>query len=737
MSFSSSRGNSSADISSNGKFPNGRRASSSSSSSSLDSVARTMSILRGKSNVQMLLQDFEEVSKSNKNTARLSEETGLTPNEIIQQVSKPSAEDTAQFKLKLQQSLHHLIDLERNGRHITPSNTNDHEEANISTSTSTSTTSTNTQQTAEVSSKSPLPTFLAGLPVSARSSGRNVVKRPSSKMIVPVNNNSSIPPPMMPTGSDGNGLQPIKSMSAMVPPNKSDHANFLFGQSEEEAVANWMVLNPDSSFCLAWDVLQFFCLCYTIFLTPYAASFFSYERYMRHWSRSTDRLTDIFYFVDIFLNFHKPFVDMTTGELVTNRKAIAKKYLKGWFAFDLIITIPWDFLLSSSSISRSATKLPRTLRIVRVSRAAKLLRVLKVDRFFEFCEDKLGISRNHIVVIQLLIMILIIAHFTACGFYLAGTLNEEYEKKSWIATNKLLNVDSMEAYLTSLYWSFTMMATVGFGDIVPVTYTERLFTIFGMVISAGTYAFMIASLSATVASLNVTKRKYYERLNEINSYMKSREVPIALQLRTRQYYRYYLQRKTVYNENLILEDLPHHLREEITDHYIRQTIKNVLFFQDMAKGFTSLIAMHLKPIFHVPGTIILMANDTANEFFIMAKGVVEVFDVNPETLQEQVIAYLYEGDHFGEMALLLEEQEGKRNASVRATEYTELHGLEYAVLQRSLTRYSCALSKMMKIALARKKLLSNLHKAKIANLVRALQRKYYISYNLVEYFSNY
>ncbi|DAZ92480.1 TPA: hypothetical protein N0F65_012710, partial [Lagenidium giganteum] len=512
-------------------------------------------------------------------------------------------------------------------------------------------------------------------------------------------------------------------------------------EAEEEATAEpsrWLVY-PDSTFGFCWDSLQLMCLCYTILITPYSGSFFSYEKYQAHWSHVTDRITDVYYFLDIIVHLQTPYFDVHRGELVCSRRQIARNYARGWLAFDVIVTVPWDLLLTIFHINQAtgATKWTRTLRIVRVSRAAKLLRVLQFDRLFEFCEDRLGLSRNHIVVVQLLMIILLVAHFTACGFYLTGTMNEDYEKLSWIAKNKLLGVDSFEAYMTSLYWSFTMMATVGFGDIVPITFPERVFTIFAMLVSAGTYAFMIASMSATVGSLNVTKRLYYEKINEINAYMKSRELPAALQLRTRKYYRYYLQRKTVYNENRILDDLPVGLREEVTAHYIQQTIKHVLFFQNMDRAFTSMIALQLKPVFHPPQTVILCAGDIADEFFILAKGVVQVFDVlesahgkQPSAIsattraRETTIAYLYEGDHFGEMALLLEEQQGKRSASVRATEYSELFSLEYAELQEALTKFPDALTKMMRLALSRKKLVANLHKAKIVNLVSAIQRKH-------------
>jgi len=114
--------------------------------------------------------------------------------------------------------------------------------------------------------------------------------------------------------------------------------------------------------------------------------------------------------------------------------------------------------------------------------------------------------------------------------------------------------------------------------------------------------------------------------------------------------------------------------------------------------------------------------------FIVARGVLQVYEPH-EDGEDQEISFLYDGDHFGEMALLLEEQNGKRTASVRAKIYCELHTLEYKHLQLGLSRYSSAMDKLMSLALNRKALLTNLRKTKITNLINNAQSKLKICSN--------
>ncbi|EQC37776.1 hypothetical protein SDRG_04803 [Saprolegnia diclina VS20] len=517
------------------------------------------------------------------------------------------------------------------------------------------------------------------------------------------------------------------------------------------------ILYPSHQFRVIWDAMNLVLLAYVCTVVPYVSSFYSvavralliarllsdFQDYQVSQWVIADNITDMLYALDIVIMFRSAYVDPKTGDVVSSPRQIAAMYVRGWLGFDVFATFPWDTVFRALwSAQTHATQLPRLLRVLRLTRIAKVLRVLKVQTFVEFCEDKLNINRNYIVVSKLLLCILFVAHFTACGFYFIGTtINDDYAagmaaqdpSTSWIAYATFAKhiwqttYSKLDMYISSLYFAFTMMATVGFGDFVPVTITERMFTIVGMVVSAGTYAFMIASVSSSVASMNVTKNRYFERLNELNAYMESRGLPGPLQLRTRRYYRYFLQRKTVYDESRILEDLSSSLREEITDHYIRMTIKNITFFQDVPKGFTAYIAVYLKPLFLSPHSTVLKMGEYGSEMFIVARGVLQVFEPthtpDGEEADDIEISFLFDGDHFGEMALLLEEQQGKRTASVRAKIYCELHGLEYKHLQTGLTRYPSAMDKLMGVALHRKCLVTNLRKTKITNLITSVQKK--------------
>ncbi len=64
----------------------------------------------------------------------------------------------------------------------------------------------------------------------------------------------------------------------------------------------------------------------------------------------------------------------------------------------------------------------------------------------------------------------------ACGFHFILKYSTNGEN-NWISNIGAQNSDWSERYINSLYFSFTTMITVGFGDIVPKTKLEKLYVV--------------------------------------------------------------------------------------------------------------------------------------------------------------------------------------------------------------------------------------------------------------------
>ena len=57
-----------------------------------------------------------------------------------------------------------------------------------------------------------------------------------------------------------------------------------------------------------------------------------------------NRVVDVGFFTDIFLNFRVARFDRQTGTWITDRKAVALIYVRSTFLIDFLSTVPWDLL---------------------------------------------------------------------------------------------------------------------------------------------------------------------------------------------------------------------------------------------------------------------------------------------------------------------------------------------------------------------------------------------------------
>lgn len=79
---------------------------------------------------------------------------------------------------------------------------------------------------------------------------------------------------------------------------------------------------------------------------------------------------------DLFLSFFVTYYD-SFGNLITDKKEIAKSYLSKWFWVDLPAIIPWEMFFSSASSDANTQKYIKLLKCIR------LLRIFHIIKFME------------------------------------------------------------------------------------------------------------------------------------------------------------------------------------------------------------------------------------------------------------------------------------------------------------------------------------------------------------------
>ncbi|KAG5850943.1 hypothetical protein ANANG_G00087740 [Anguilla anguilla] len=404
-------------------------------------------------------------------------------------------------------------------------------------------------------------------------------------------------------------------------------------------IHKWTVLHY-SPFKAVWDWLILLLVIYTAILTPYSAAFLlnDHEEVAMHNCSYTcntlsvvDLIVDIMFIIDILINFRTTYVNVN-DEVVSHPFRIAVHYFKGWFLIDMVAAIPFDLLIYRNGEETTTLigllKTARLLRLVRVAR--------KLDRYSEY---------GAAVLFLLMCTFALIAHWLAC-----------------ICSGPSIK----DKYVTALYFTFSSLTSVGFGNVSPNTNSEKIFSICVMLIGSLMYASIFGNVSAIIQRLYSGTARYHTQMLRVREFIRFHQIPNPLRQRLEEYFQHAWSYTNGIDMNAVLKGFPECLQADICLHLNRTLLQNCKAFKGSTKGCLRALAMKFKTTHAPPGDTLVHAGDVLTALYFISRGSIEILR------GDVVVAILGKNDIFGE-PINLYTRPGKSNADVRALTYCDLH----------------------------------------------------------------
>lgn len=99
--------------------------------------------------------------------------------------------------------------------------------------------------------------------------------------------------------------------------------------------------------------------------------------------------------------------------------------------------------------------------------------------------------------------------------------------------------DKAHSYISALYFTMSCMSTVGFGNIASITFSEKCFGVFLMIISALLYAAIFGHMTTIIQQMTSSTVRYHEMISNVREFIKLQEVPYELAERVMDYVVYF------------------------------------------------------------------------------------------------------------------------------------------------------------------------------------------------------
>jgi voltage-gated potassium channel len=407
-------------------------------------------------------------------------------------------------------------------------------------------------------------------------------------------------------------------------------------------------------------LLVFVALAGTI-VTSYRLTFRLVQMDIVYW------LITAFYILDIPYSFNQA---VKKGLVVhADRRSIARLYLKGWFAVDVLSAIPFTafFIAASGNASLGgAWGVSALIDMVVVAKVLKMAKISKVSAIFRDIRESLSVNPALMRLVTFAFWFVTVVHLMACGWCLIGATELERPQA--------------DQYIRALYWCVTTIATIGYGDYTPNhnSNIQIIYTIAVMVFGVGMYGYIIGNVATLIANLDTARAHYQEKMEEVNDFMRTKGMPARLQGRVRDYYAYLWETRKSIATTSITADLPPTLSMDIMLFLNKSILEKVALFKNANEIFIREIVQLLQPMVFLPDDYIIRQGEYGDCMYFLSNGDVEVL-VNGVR-----VAALGQGSPVGETALI---QGERRMASVRALSYCDMYKLSKADFDALRHRY--------------------------------------------------
>lgn len=370
-----------------------------------------------------------------------------------------------------------------------------------------------------------------------------------------------------------------------------------------------------------------------------------------------DLLVSVVAGINIYLYFHKPYVSYKDP----------KAWLNIGLVFDIICLVPLSmFIYLSSDISPDWVIYFNLL-------CARHIRHIK-----PFLDEFDSLQPITYRLIPLIISLPLLVHLVACGWIVLG------------GGTAGIDPDPIFNYIRAVYWSFTTLTTVGYGDISAKTAAQMLYACGVQVAGVGVFGFILSNVASLLSRLDAAREHHMDSLDRIETFMQTHAIPGSLRANTRSFYHYLWKSKKGYTDRTLLEELPSKLQSELLLFINKSIIDKVPFLKEASPEMIEDLMQRLEPRIFVPGEKIFKIDEPGDALYFIHSGEVEI-----QNRENQTLARLKDGAFFGEMALL---NDKPRSATAKAATYCDaylLHKQAFAAVAESYPEFKKHLENVM------------------------------------------
>ncbi|KAK8650010.1 hypothetical protein V6N13_139661 [Hibiscus sabdariffa] len=386
-------------------------------------------------------------------------------------------------------------------------------------------------------------------------------------------------------------------------------------------------------------------------------------------------LADAFYALHMVIKFRTAYVSPTSrvfgrGELVTDPRMIAGKYLKSDFFIDLLAALPlpqiviW-FIIPATRSSHADYTNNALVLIVLVQYVPRLYLIFPLSS--QIIKSTGVVTKTAWAGAAYNLLLYMLASHVCNGFQLAiketsplqcnlhyldcGTLldggRQKWENTTVVFTNcqpsdngfdygifeialtkQVLSSDFLQKYFYCLWWGLQNLSSYGQSLNASTFVWETLFAILIAIVGLVLFAHLIGNMQTYLQSITVRLEEWRLKRRDTEEWMRHRQLPQDLRERVQRFVQYKWLATRGVDEESIVRALPPDLRRDIQRHLCLDLVRRVPFFSQMDDQLLDAICERLVSSLSTQGTYIVREGDPVMEMLFIIRGKLESCTTN-------------------------------------------------------------------------------------------------------------
>mmetsp|Transcript_26176 Transcript_26176/g.78809 ORF Transcript_26176/g.78809 Transcript_26176/m.78809 type:complete len:397 (-) Transcript_26176:1365-2555(-) len=196
--------------------------------------------------------------------------------------------------------------------------------------------------------------------------------------------------------------------------------------------------------------------------------------------------------------------------------------------------------------------------------------------------------------------------------------------RHWVNVNSLALATTGRKYRIALYWAFTTMTTVGYGDIYIVNNTERFVAMFAMIVGGACFGYIIGGVTSILENLDLSSTMHNEKMDAIKEYLYDRQYPPILSAQVKKHFKNVFTAEGIFDMIAILETLPASTAVDLVCTSYKDLIYKTPFLRHANCDFVVSIVPSLFPCMANDGEFIFFEGSVGTHLYFINSGVVSI-----------------------------------------------------------------------------------------------------------------